>query len=386
VNDNATIVLKPVGDVELWYAEADDCSWRLPLHVEWKEDPSTGNLYGLILPGTCFYQNQSLLMNVLLGSHSLEDRQDRWLVPRSSIESLLHKAPGIHAEFYHYWPDNEQPSIPSHHELTVPARRPAKTFGSFVEFVSAERGLPADVVQAVLTAIAQVGPRWLVQYNQPINLGFVDLLAVPFRANWKEIVLFKGKANKLIEALLKTGRECRQRLTSMRFPATLCSPQNIALCGGVKSVARIDYSIEAVSTEDFDEAIEKIEGERMEAGDYVAQHSKSVERLYESIIECLARYARKTQAAWAAVRKGGNGSEPTFVPSVSRAFNHVCLTNMPVDIIPADSDFSVYAEQNRKHQPIIVPTPAVKMPKMSSVPSTAHDVRSRRRNGNLDQP
>jgi len=371
---NATIVLKPVGDVELWYAEADDCSWRLPIHVEWKQDSSNGNLYGLILPGTCFYHNQSIVMNDLLGRHSLEDRQDRWLVPHSSIEGLLRKAPGIHAEFYYYWPDDGQPPVPSHRGLSVPVRQRPARFGSFVEFVSAQRGLPADVVQAVLTAIGQVGTRWLVEYHQPIDLGFVQLLAVPFRVNWKEIVLFKGKPNNLIKALLSIRRECRHRLTAMRFPATLCSPQNIALCGGVRA-ARIDYSIEAMTTPGFDKAVERIEEERIQAGNYVAQYSKSIEKLYESIIDCLAHYAQKTQAAWAAVRKGGDGSDPSFVPTVARVVNGVCLTNLPVDIIPTGSDFSVFIEKQEPRRRRNLPAKTHEVPPVSAVPQGIANVR-----------
>lgn len=385
-DNNATVVLKPVGDVELWFLEASDCSWRLPVHVEWKEDNRNGNIYGLIIPGTCFYHAQLLCVNAVLGDHTLlEERTDRWLLPREQIESLLRKAPGIHAEFYYDWHEQDHAPIPSHHGMSVPLKRRAAKFGSFVEFIAAERGLPPDVVSVVLTAIGQVGPRWLLEYHQPIDLGFVQLMAVPFRANWKEIVMFKRKPDGLLKALLAPGRECFRLLSDLRFGATLCSVQNIALCGTAKH-SRIDYTIEAVANEAFDRAVDQIEDDRAERGGYVARHSKAVEKLYDQIVDCLVRYAKKTQAAWAAVHHGSTVGSPTFVPSIPRCFTGSSLSNLPVHIVPTGNDFSVFAEEEGGGQRITLRKTPAKVPKVSAVPSTADDVRPRGGDGDVAEP
>lgn len=385
VDSNETIVLKPVGDVELWYAEAADRSWRLPLHVEWKEDESNGNLYGLILPGTCFYHTQLLAMQAILGRFSLEERIDRWLVARPDIESILHKAPGIHASFYYHWPNTDHAPIPSNHGMSVITKPRPSRFGSFAEYISVQRHIPLDVVNVVLTAIGQCGSEWMVRYHQPIELGFVRLLAVPFRINWKAIVLFKGKAMGLLNALLaEPRRECRHRLSQMKVAATLCSPNNIALRGGSHQ-SFVDYSIEAMTTSAFQRAVEQIEEERLQRADYVAQHGKTVERLYESIVDCLVHYAQKTQAAWASVSKGRNGGGASFVPATSKIISGISPSNIPVDIVEIDSDFSVFAERDRKSKRVAVSPKADEVQGVSAVPPAADDVRRRGGNGDVDQ-
>lgn len=377
MDSNATIVLKPVGDVELWYVDAADCTWRLPVHVEWKRDDSNGNLYGLILPGTCFYEVQALAMHSLLGRYTLEDRNDRWLLPRRDVEALLRKAPGIHAEFYYDWPDKAHPPIPSSHGQSVMLRpRRLTESGSFAEFVSVHHNLPADVVNVVLSAIAGAGATWLVRYRRTIDLGFVRLIAVPLRANWKEIVMFKGKSRGLLNILLMSKRERTQRLAAIHFPATLCSPHNISLAGG-----RIDYSVEAMATNVFENTVEQVNEERMGAGEYVAWHAKVIEHLYEPIVDCLARYARKTQAAWASVCKGRDGCGPAIVPSKPGSYRGLSLEDLPVDIVPTGSDFSVFAEGEGADQRSPLPAASPEMPALPAVPPAANDVRKRGRPG-----
>jgi len=383
---NATVVLRPVGDVELWYLDADDYTWRLPLHVEWKMDDATSKVYGLVLPGTCFYHLQSLSVHAILGRHSLEERTDRWLLPRDTVEALLRKAPGIHAGFYYDWPDKTHPPIHSAHGISVAVRKPtAAQCDSFAAYVSSQHGLPADVVNVVLAAVAQSAPEWMLKHRKVIDLGFVRLLALPFRSNWKEIVMFKGKTTGLLEALLSHRRERMQRLLAMRLPATLCSPQNIALRGGSKNTF-LDHTIEATTTSDFDKAVEAMEDERLERGDYVTQYAKTVERLYESIVQCLVHHAQKTQAAWAAVRKSSDGGGPTFVPSKPREYHGVSIEDIPVDIIPTGSDFSVFAEREGEGKRIPLPPSAHAMRQVSDFPQAADDLRTGGGNGKLVEP
>jgi hypothetical protein len=255
-------------------------------------------------------------------------------------------------------------------------------FASFAEFVSADLGIPSDIVSVVLKAVARSGPAWLIKHHKPIDLGFVKLMAVPFRANWKEIVMFKGKARDLIGALLATKHERLRRLAAMRFPAMLCSPQNIALIGG-RNYTRIDYSVEAVTTAAFERAAEQIEDERILHGDYVAQYGKVIERLYDSIVDCLVHYTQKTQAAWASVCKSSDGSGAALIPAKPKPIRGVHLADLPVDIIPTGNDFSVFAEGEGTSQRIYVPAPADEVPQVSVVPPPADDLRQRIGNGSL---
>ena len=385
--DNGSVVLRPIGDVELWYADADDCTWRLPVHVEWKQDPGSDDVYGLVLPGVCFYQAQLMAITAKLARYSLEDREDRWLIPRAHIESLLHKAPGIHAEFYYDWPDKDHPPIPSHHGVSIRMRRTDNPRAiSFTEYVAHEFGIPADVVGVVISAIADCGPRWLVKYRRSIDLGFVKLAAFPFRSNWKQIVLFKGRSKGLFKALTASKRLRLSRLTGLRLPAWLCSPQNIGLIGGDLPLARVDYCIEAISNSKFEKAVDEVERERMARGNYIDQYTKGVEHLYETIVDCLANYARKAEAAWAAVRPSGFDGSLAFEPTRDQRIDGVSAEDIPVDLIPTGGDFSVFAEKETARKCLALHPQIETMQSLSAVPSATHDLRKRHGDGDMGQP
>lgn len=365
-----TIVLRPVGDVELWCVQAADRSWRLPVWVEWKQRDN-GELYGLVLQGVCFFQTQLLAAQAMLQPYSLEERADRWLLTKANVERLLHKLPGIHPEFYYDWPDSTRPVPSPHHSVTIPHMPETDTFA---QFVAEHYALPIDVVRTVLMSAGHVATRWLVEFGKPLDLGFVTLTAVPFRMNWKEIVMFKDKNRGLLKALLASRRERTISLARMRFPATLCSPDNVGLRSG-----RLEYSVEAMTTNLFEQQVDDIEAQR--TTNFVVHYTQWIEGFYETIVDCLAHYARKVEAAWATVRKGGNGRDLAFVPAKPRAFDGVPLSDLPVDIVPTGSDFSVLAEKEGTSQRVALHPPTPPVQQVPGVPPTADDVRERKGTG-----
>lgn len=390
-----TVSLKPTGDVELWFAQADDCTWRLPLHVEWKEDQRTGKKYGLVLPGVCFYHVQNLAIQSVLGPHSLEQWPSKWLLPQNVLEAVLHKAPGIHATFYYLWPNGTHPPLPSpHHPLNLPTPaapvpRRSEQYRSFAEFVAKERGLPADVVLVVLTAVAQVGARWLLD-RQSIDLGFVKLVALPFRVNWKEIISFKCRPWKLSNIMGRRKADRRVILDQLGFPGIACSPHNIGLPNRPGAfLRRLDYTIEAIPHQSFEAAVEVAEKERMRLGrtGYVAQYEDAVEKLYDNIIDSLAHYTRKVHSAWATVREVRCSGVLSFLPVSRHAVKvrGVPLSKLPVHLCPPDSDFSVLAEKKGASDPGLVQAQDAEVLKMSALPPADDDVRERPGYTDLDE-
>lgn len=387
------VLLRPVGDVELWYAEPEDCSWRLPLHIEWKENQATGGLYGLVVPGVCFYHAQMLAVESILGPSSMEAGLRRWLLYRPLVHSLLRKAPGIHAEAYYHWPGGVHPPIRSPYhavtlrELEKPPPRRAEQFRSLAEFVSRERGLPSDVVLTVLTALSQVGARWLLE-RQVMDLGFVRLAALPFRINWKEIISFKCKPWNLLGIFRLKDKERDKMLDRLGLQAIACSVHNVGLRLG--NPRRVEYTIEALPTKSFEAAADKAEEERIKTGRtaYVAFYEEAVELFYSFIVEALGNYVRKVVVPWGAVSQFGKSGLLGFLP-VSRwraKVRGVFLCDLPAHIVPPVSDFSVLAEQKGASDPLLVSSQAAELQKVSALPSSIVDVREREKPGDLDEP
>jgi hypothetical protein len=74
----------------------------------------------------------------------------------------------------------------------------------FVNYVAQRVGGKANVFQTVWAAMMQEAPAYLLDEKKPIKLGFGELYALPYRANWREIM--QAKFPRLASALKKTPR------------------------------------------------------------------------------------------------------------------------------------------------------------------------------------
>lgn len=387
-------VLHQYGDRELWYAESEDKSWSLPLFVEFRHDKAGDVHYCHIVPAFCPYYNQALALKALLQPHDIQGRDDQWIITRRMAEALLHKAPGITPRFYYCWPSDDCPPIERHPldvnaELKKPhADRP--TWNSFAQFLSKERKISVSIINAVLRGIADEGPKWMVEHRRPLDLGFCRLIAAPFRANWKEIVTFKTKYLKLRSLLRLPEEQVWKALEDVGLPSILTSPHNIGLRRGWKNetdVVRIDYTIEAIPSEQFESAVNRIEGKRMSRGGaaYITEFEDSVEALYKSLAMALRSYMAKVARPFAQVGESSNGRVLGFLPVNTRkvAVRNTPLNRLPIRCMDTDSGFSVYGTADDAH---LVRAKAAPMPKMPALLQDPTNVRRCEEQGDVDGP
>lgn len=396
-------ILHPYDDVQLWFAEADDKSWMLPLHVEWHEDRDIKEHYARVTPaGICFYPTQTIVINALLQFHDIMGRPNQWVIQRRMCEALLRKAPGITALRYYRWPGEAIPPI----ETKPPVRTTMQPRGltpyekirgndpkrrSFVEWLAKDSKLPSSIINAVLNAVSSGAPAWMLIHRKPVDLGFCRLIAVPFRANWKEIVAFKAKASgiKLRSIFKLPHAEATEALEECGLPAMMASPHNVGLRRGWKkngaNGARIDYTLEAIASVQFEFAANRIEGQRNARGpaSYVAEFEDAVEAVYETAVHALRAYLKKVGAPFADVLSRRGSSGIGFVPVSGRqvAVRGTPLGNLPVHIVGSDTRFSVWGRSSDKR---LLPPPPPDVPAVSDPVPPVDDLRERTVNADLE--
>lgn len=382
-----------MGDVELWFMEGSD--WKLPFFVEWRTpDDNTGRIYGVLRPALCFYPNQLLTVQNLLGAHAMEDRNDRWILNKPSVHSMLVKAPGITPQFYYQWPADSHPPITAPPAiLSLDGKRPlpgrrAQQFKRLSDYIARCRGLPADTVMVVLTALSQLGTQWMVSCQEPLDLGFVRLVALPYRTNWKDIVAFKCKPNKLPKLLRLNLSVRKQALSTIGFEEVVTSPHNVGLAGQVETrLRRLHYTIEAIPSQQFESEVDHIEKNRMLSGhsSYVAFYEQTVEKFYDDIVATMDNYLRKATSPWAAVRPLVDTGLVAFLP-ISR--HRVQLRGIPIAELPqhlASPDTSFSSVGDKQSDPILIQAQAAQVRKMPPLLPAPPDVRERQEPGHMGQ-
>jgi len=394
--DNASskkldVTLHPVGDKELWYAQAPDSSWRFPLFVEWKHDRENDIHYGLVYPALAPYNSQLQVLMALLSHHDALDSKEMWLLSRRLVETLLLKAPGLTPQYYYHWPDGDFPPMPPGFKalkftrtIKEDQRSVQPTDQPFAVFVSKKSGLPSSVVNVVLKSIGTYGSEWLLESRRPIELGFCRIVALPFRANWKEIVTAKfrkAKLGKLFASTNDNQEAMYDQLSKIGMESGMTSSHNIALRNG-----RIQYTLEAIPTKKFKDENQSIELKRIRHGHktYIAHHESAVETLYGLAISSLANYVKQVAYPFAKVRKCGGGGIARLVSAGGKQvkMRGVPLSDLPVHIIPPSSGFSILEEEGDFG---FVPPSLTKVSKMPAVLPTPENMRSRQEWRDMDQ-
>lgn len=389
--EKRTVELKlyPNGDRELWYASSAEMGWSLPLFVEWRHDRDNDRHYALILPAVCLYMTQALVLKKMLSPHDVCGASGSWLIPRKIAEAILKKAPGITPLRYYLWPEPDCPAMPSTQPdimtAEVPSLNKQEPYDSFVKHVSVAYNLPSSMVRIVMRAICDCAPGWMLEKRKPIDFGFCKLIAVPFRANWKEIVAFKLKKSKLLKLFNLGRKERAPALENAGLPQAMCSVHNISLKRKGRDFM-VDYSIEAVAGRSFNLEAAMVEKRRQACGhaSYVASFEKSVETLYVHLLDALEGYLRKTSAPFARVSEDGCNGNIRFLPARTREtkVRGVALRNIPVHIVSPDSAFSVIAEQS---DITLVPQKTPQMQKVPAFLQTTDDMRECRAISNMDK-
>jgi hypothetical protein len=382
-----TLTLHGYGDKELFFALAQDSSWSLPMFVEWKHDKEHDRHYALVTPAVTLYVNQGLVMQALLQVHDVAGEKNRWIIPRNICEAVLHKAPGINPTYYYKWPDDTQPPLPSgwseskgrgwkYPDLKDPDQ--VLNGQPFLKHVANKSGLPSSVVSIVFKAICQEAPAWMLENKQPLELGFCQLVALPFRVNWKEIVAFKCKSWKLRKLFSETriDSELHAKLAELKMPSVMCSPQNIGLSRG-----KLEHTLEVIPTKKFQEAVDKSESQRMSCGwnAYVAHYEESVEKYYHLMVRALGYFIKKAAVPFARVHGSSVSGVVRFLPAGSSKqvlVHGVRVCEIPVHLISPDSNFSVMAE-SQTSDTRLVPRQAKEVLLLPDLPQASQDVRQR---------
>lgn len=384
------VELQNFGDKELWYAEGKEESWRFPLWVEWKRNPLDGKEYGSVTTAVAPYYKQWLILRALFELHDFLGRGNKWLIRKEMVPALLQKAPGITPTQYYLWPGEQAQPI-EYTKATMPdARQPRRLKGNLahepllVKTIVEHCGLQSSIVKIVLDGLAKAGPDLLIKHRVPMDLGFVKLVAVPFRANWKEIVCLKLRRRKLLKSL---RQETNEETKATTIPEVLCSPHNIALrrAAHVRNI-RVDYTIEAVPSKFFEGEAGQHDWGQHQTGNtaYVRKYEKTVEKLYDEILEILRSYLKKVGLAFARVSESSDTGGLRFVPTLGlKAKAHgVNFRRLPVHIVPSVLGFSALAEESDSNALYL---PVTKVPKVPALSSSSADLRQRKEPRSLEE-
>lgn len=379
-----SIKLHQTSDRELWIVSMEN--WALPVFSEPFQIQEDGTNVRVLTPAVAFYPKQTTLMNGLLGPHAMTKERSRWIIKESAIAGLpMQKAPGITPRWYYKWPEEGYPPMPLstvNGDINLAEKKGSWDFERFVEHVSQAYSIPVTMIRILLRAISAEAPRWMLKTMRPLDLGFVRLAALPFRPNWKQIVLAKLDFRRLRKVFSLHERDLNKALEACKLPETLCSPDNIAW---YHHGSTLSYTIEAIPSKHWEAIVFEVESERAAKGQvkYVDLFETVVETMYYHAADALRSYVQKVSMPYCGILPCGPPGSFRFRTRYRMVYDDRIGVGGPTYIIPPVSGFSVAAEQS--HIEAVQKTP-LDLSSMPTIQLGPEDVRGCKNGSNVDKP
>lgn len=183
----------------------------------------------------------------------------------------------------------------------------------FVNYVARRVGGKSSVFQTMWAAMLQEAPSYLLDEKKPINLGFGELYALPYRANWREIM--HAKFPRLIQSLRKTPSALKQPfLINIGWDSELFNSDLVEMKDGDKHHG---WCVMFAPNEQWFKivrAYEKDQRASLGARKYTQRFTRLVRRFTNRVLKYFLNHATQTSISAAAVRHGSGTSGDYLVP------------------------------------------------------------------------
>lgn len=325
------ITLIAEGDRELWVVE--DEGWSLPVYVDTVKD--TNDRRFAFVTRACNYKASWFeAMNNKLSPLSI-DTEGQWIIPLKDFKKLAKKANGVTPSFYIVW--NHQRMFPQNavKYRAQDVRPEREDTMSFIQFMAEENDIFSEEQLALMfTLFKSCFIKWVLFKRKVLDLGPVKLMALPFRANWKQMIdawisptIFKLPNKQKQEALVECGFD--NMLTNLRLLAM--------------DVRTIQWGIECVTTDEWYKNHQYYEHARLTGGNdrYFDHVHDSMCLVRPQAIEAYQAWVKEKAAKTGYLAQGGKYGNKILCPNPS-------LSERNPDNCPRCQDYNPVGLRSRR--------------------------------------
>jgi hypothetical protein len=271
-------VFSQTSDMELWMVK--DSQRQIPVYVTPGKTNHDDREAWLITPACPLEHDQVEWLAYHLDAITPFKVDDGWVARPSRANLVLIKASGITPLRYLIWGDSKPPDF----ETLNQKRKDPKisSFDAFVDYVANQVGYGnAHEVKLVWYNCCQCAVNWMVVERKPLDLLFAQIHALPYRANWQQIMTAKflhfGPLGRLSDEKLKA------ELMMTNFPQQLERPEMVSM----RESGIFDWTLCVKTTDQFHQHLRQYERKQLDAlgqHGYYERWLRIVRNSYESIL------------------------------------------------------------------------------------------------------
>lgn len=304
-------------DTELWIVSGD--GWTLPVYL----NHATLNGMDVAILRQADHSQAKFwdVLNSKLEPYCFNDRNGKWVVPKSAIHSIATKAPGITPSRYVSFTDKVDQTSKEEHVNEKECRSfkdITKDMDGFLQYIAnkAPGEISVSQLRAAWALICGSIHEWLVYERKPVNFGWISLFAVPYRANWKQILLRKFEGLSRVYKMTKVERD--ELLSNSGLWREL---NNTDLVEFDEATGTFGWTIEAVKNPPIEEKIKTRESKFVQKygkTTYCHRWLSIVQSMEKTIYEILSHFVLKTTVPCAMPSSRDNSSSLALVACIPR--------------------------------------------------------------------
>lgn len=339
-----------MSDTETWVITGrDPVRWTIPMTVANHRKEGGVKLVDIIHAIPLNSQQQAALEN-FMSVQVVFSRDGKWFaIPEHELERYAKKVEGDPA--YHFsWALPRQADKPEH----KPERRIERD--DFLQFMF-NRGVGEnrDHTDILWYQFCKGALDWMTNHRRPIDMHFITLHPLPYRANWKAVLT--GRFPKLWRTI--------GRMTGAKREAFLCESGFLDEMLSLDLLAynlTEDYVYRHVDVEhksDWWRAVRKAELQSRDKNGlfgYAKRTMDAIKRSIPTAIKIFGSYVAQVARPCATVREGSDWGEFRFVPHIPKGgmrptppvvndLNAVVLNKLPDYTKPRDPEDVRYADE-----------------------------------------
>lgn len=306
-------------DCELWLASSTADQWQIPVYA-WQKviEGTTEAFYWVENAIGSLTADQFLTVAHHFGPHRLNQEGNFWIIPFDSLAQIARKAPGITAAHYLIWKGEAVASTRRFNganqdpvDTTIGSSAPPRDAELFLRYMAKTSPVFSyETLKVIWIELNRVATRWLAIENKPLDLGFCQITPLPYRLNWKEVMIAAYPKLPWLRRQRKLGKMTEeQRHALLIMGGVYDFFQNLSLSEFTLSKKVCNWNLDVLPSTELRAAFIRQQRLLMRVSGqvtYAQRHFDALQRLAPQIVELMDFYCEKiTRPCADSIRRAG---------------------------------------------------------------------------------
>lgn len=350
-------------------------TWSLPVHCEPYSSDGRTITHWSVRPAVPLLAAPFSELSKRFGQWNCSESTTFWVIEEKHLDTLTIKVDGCDAKYYLNWGSQTPGKEMVGREIIEPDEKDDQ----FIKFCCDKACIDYPLGRYVWRAIKNGMQHWLINTQKPIPFELFTLFPIPYRQNWKEIML--SKHNTCYQVFRRNRKKWTRSLVDSGFIEDLGSVDLLSM----NQNRTFNWTLEAVPSPLWVKSVREAEIKRLATKSpikYACYYESCIKRRLDDILTTFGAWVSAIRNPVGSLRESLSGSGNILVPS-AKTKTVAPSRYRPLSTTFQASDGSVRLIPGQSRRPRHLSKTLRKMFELSNIPPQIGDVREHEEHGHV---